>query len=182
MCPSAHTGAEGVPMLVPLPQSAALRETAAASSLSEGACSGLCAVAVAQRTELCVGRCSSPSGGGCRLRQVRERITPSTGQTQAAGFSLITRCAGVFASLLFCLQNLPPAAFASAKVPAGGSTGAPADLRACPTRGRVIPAPTQRTALPPSLREVPQCAHWGGGSTPIPRRDDHWSSAFGPLA
>ena len=30
-------------MLVPLPQSAALRETAAASSLREGACSGLCA-------------------------------------------------------------------------------------------------------------------------------------------
>ena len=41
--------------------------------------------------------------------------------------SLITpsvRTGGLFASLLFCLQNLPPAAFASAKVPAGGSTGA----------------------------------------------------------
>ena len=30
------------------------------------------------------------------------------------------RRAPLFASLLFCLQNLPPAAFASAKVPAGG--------------------------------------------------------------
>ena len=76
--------------------------------------------------------------GGLFLPQ-RGRMSLATGEGEGKNprqgrindeertLSLITpsvRTGGLFASLLFCLQNLPPAAFASAKVPAGGSTGA----------------------------------------------------------
>ena len=78
--------------------------------------------------------------GGLFLPQ-RGRMSLATGEGEGKNprqgrindeertLSLITpsvRTGGLFASLLFCLQNLPPAAFASAKVPAGGSTGTPA--------------------------------------------------------